>query len=264
NHWKRSTTEKKKETSTNEFNHHQRCTDLESPRSLPNRHHCKQNHIILHTCTDSSASNTDSPKKRSTTVTSAASANHSPIVLTTSITSEKVALREPGSTSNAAGQEWFEQKRQAISSALEASERSTTTITMMMSSPPPGVQKDADGLILPRKLINPCLESNERQQLHRELKFNNKVGKSVLNQKSELQRAYEKQRERQQRQQQHQEDLSPTAGLKAELNRVIMERAQKHERQEGGGEDEEDKQYVNPEYLNARAKLRQQRASELK
>lgn len=87
-------------------------------------------------------------------------------------------------------------------------------------------------------------------------------GKSVLNQKSELQRAYEKQRERQQRQQ-HQEDLSPTAGLKAELNRVIMERAQKHERQEGG-EDEEDKQYVNPEYLNARAKLRQQRASELK
>ncbi|XP_053961030.1 protein FAM107B [Anastrepha ludens] len=212
--------------------------------------------------TDSTASITDSPPKHSSTVTSAAAlASHSPVILPISTTSEKIVLREPGSTTNA-GQEWFEQKRQAISSALEANERSTTTITMMMSSPPPGVQKDAEGLILPRKLINPCLESNERQQLHRELKFNNKIGKSVLNQKSELQRAYEKQRERQQRQQ-HQDDLSPTAGLKAELNRVIMERAQKHERQESG-EDEEDKQYVNPEYLNARAKLRQQRASELK
>ncbi|XP_014095134.3 uncharacterized protein [Bactrocera oleae] len=218
--------------------------------------------------TDSSASITDSPTKRSTTATSVAtSSQHSPIILkaplssSTSSTSEKIVLREPESIPTT-GPEWFEHKRQAISSALAANERTTTTITMMMSSPPPGVQKDADGLILPRKLINPCLESNERQQLHRELKFNTKMGKSVLNQKSELQRAYEKQRERQQRQQQ-QEDLSPTAGLKAELNRVIMERAQKHERQEGD-EDEEDKQYVNPEYLNARAKLRQQRASELK
>ncbi|XP_028898116.1 protein FAM107B isoform X1 [Zeugodacus cucurbitae] len=221
----------------------------------------------MNTSTDSSASITDSPTKRSTTATTAAtSSQHSPIILTAALssstsTSEKIVLREPESIPTV-GPEWFEHKRQAISSALAANERTTTTITMMMSSPPPGVQKDADGLILPRKLINPCLESNERQQLHRELKFNNKMGKSVLNQKSELQRAYEKQRERQQRQQ-HQEDLSPTAGLKAELNRVIMERAQKHERQEGG-EDEEDKQYVNPEYLNARAKLRQQRASELK
>ncbi|XP_067623010.1 uncharacterized protein [Eurosta solidaginis] len=214
--------------------------------------------------TDSTASNPDSPIRRSTTSTSksTASTSHSPILLT-STTTENIVLREPGSTYYSDHQD-FEQKRQAISdhlaSKLVANERSTTTITMMMSSPPPGVQKDADGLIIPRKLINPCLESNEHKSLHRELKFNNKIGKSVLNQKSELQRAYEKQRERQQRQQQ--EDLSPTAGLKAELNRVIMERAQKHEKE--SGEDEEDKQYVNPEYLNARAKLRQQRASELK
>lgn len=128
--------------------------------------------------TDSSASITDSPTKRSTTATSAAtSSQHSPIILTASsstLTSEKIVLREPESIPSA-GPEWFEHKRQAIRSALAANEHTTTTITMMMSSPPPGVQKDADGLILPRKLINPCLESNERQQLHRELKFNNKM-----------------------------------------------------------------------------------------
>lgn len=34
---------------------------------------------------------------------------------------------------------------------------------------------DEEGLILPKKLINPCLESRDRQNLHRELLFNNKV-----------------------------------------------------------------------------------------
>lgn len=32
-----------------------------------------------------------------------------------------------------------------------------------------------DGLILPRKPQNPCLESSERQNVHRELLFNQKM-----------------------------------------------------------------------------------------
>lgn len=46
---------------------------------------------------------------------------------------------------------------------------------MIMSTPPPGVQTDSDGLILPKKVINPCLESSDRKNLHRELMFNNKM-----------------------------------------------------------------------------------------
>ncbi|ALC40323.1 CG9328 [Drosophila busckii] len=131
---------------------------------------------------------------------------------------------------------------------------------MSMSSSPPAaaagaVQTDAEGLILPKKLINPCIESIDRKELHRELKFNARIGKSVLNQKSELERAYEKQKERHAaaEQQQH----SPETDL-GELGRVIMERAQKHEAaaQKQDADDADERQYVNPEYLNVRAKLR--------
>jgi len=48
----------------------------------------------------------------------------------------------------------------------------------MTSSPPAtptGVQTDSDGLILPKKLINPCMENIDRKELHRELKFNARV-----------------------------------------------------------------------------------------
>ncbi|KAH8419265.1 hypothetical protein KR222_002055 [Zaprionus bogoriensis] len=145
------------------------------------------------------------------------------------------------------------------------------TMMSMSSSPPPtptGVQTDAEGLILPKKLINPCMENTDRKELHRELKFNARIGKSVLNQKSELQRAYEKQKERhaaaeQQQQQQHHspeaELVGGISGLKGELGRVIMERAQKHAEaaaQKQDADEAEERQYVNPEYLNVRAKLR--------
>ncbi|TMW48551.1 hypothetical protein DOY81_006383 [Sarcophaga bullata] len=155
--------------------------------------------------------------------------------------------------------------------ALDDTENSTAANMMMPTPPPPppGVQTDANGLILPKKLINPCLQSTDRKQLHRELKFNTKMGISVLNQKTELQKAYEKQREKQQQHQQQdnqQTQHSPTFGLKSELNRVIMERAQKYERArlQSESENDDDKQYVNPEYLNARAKLRAGQRTELK
>ncbi|XP_064606140.1 uncharacterized protein LOC135471023 [Liolophura sinensis] len=48
-------------------------------------------------------------------------------------------------------------------------------------------ESDGQGLILPKKLPNPCLESKERTALHRELLMNNKLGKNVLK-KSELQK----------------------------------------------------------------------------
>ncbi|XP_076278416.1 uncharacterized protein LOC143208159 [Lasioglossum baleicum] len=61
--------------------------------------------------------------------------------------------------------------------------------------PPPAPHMGPDGLILPRKPYNPYLTSSNHKDLRRELLFNQKVGRNVLNQKSELQRALEKQRE---------------------------------------------------------------------
>ncbi|EFN85895.1 Protein FAM107B [Harpegnathos saltator] len=61
--------------------------------------------------------------------------------------------------------------------------------------PPPAPHMGPDGLILPKKPYNPCLTSTNHKDLHRELLFNQKIGRNVLNQKSELQRALEKQRE---------------------------------------------------------------------
>ncbi|XP_046424129.1 uncharacterized protein LOC124181529 [Neodiprion fabricii] len=61
--------------------------------------------------------------------------------------------------------------------------------------PPPAPHMGPDGLILPRKPNNPYIGSMNHKDLHRELLFNQRVGKNILNQKSELQRALEKQRE---------------------------------------------------------------------
>ncbi|EDW03272.1 GH14357 [Drosophila grimshawi] len=140
-------------------------------------------------------------------------------------------------------------------------EREADTMMSMSSSPPAtptGVQTDSEGLILPKKLINPCLENTDHRSLNRELKFNARIGKSVLNQKTELQRAYEKQKERHAAAELQHSPETELAGLKGELGRVIMERAQKHEAatQKQDAEEAEERQYVNPEYLNVRAKLR--------
>lgn len=117
---------------------------------------------------------------------------------------------------------------------------------------------DEQGLILPKKLSNPVLESMDRQNLHRELMFNQKIGKSVLNQKSELQRALEKQKERQVLMAQNLAKQTEQT-IASELGRVIMQRTQRLEQQKAsGGENEMEvtSASINPEYLNARAKLR--------
>ncbi|XP_062538657.1 uncharacterized protein LOC134206932 [Armigeres subalbatus] len=86
-------------------------------------------------------------------------------------------------------------------------------------------------------------------------------GKSVLNQKSELQRALEKQKERQvlaaqnvAKQQAQEQTISN------ELGRVIMQRAARLEQKSlaaaAAGSQQDQPDSINPEYLNARAKLR--------
>lgn len=74
-----------------------------------------------------------------------------------------------------------------------------------------------DGLILPRKLPNPCAESAERKSLHRELLFNQKMGKSVLGQKTELQKAMEKMKEEQRRKELEEEKIKGRTALEKRL-----------------------------------------------
>lgn len=123
---------------------------------------------------------------------------------------------------------------------------------------------DSQGLIVPKKLINPCVDSMDRQNLHRELMFNQKMGKSVLNQKSELQRALEKQKERQVLAAQNlAKQQAAENSIANELGRVIMQRAARLEQKNlaaaaaaGSGQGTDQPDSINPEYLNARAKLR--------
>lgn len=90
----------------------------------------------------------------------------------------------------------------------------------------------------------------------------------MLNQKSELQRVLDKQKERQfaaaQQAQQQQQMIGGNGGglggrdsLSGELGRVIMQRAQRLENLQNSqpNQDEELKR-INPEYVNARAKLK--------
>ncbi|XP_075235611.1 uncharacterized protein LOC142332848 [Lycorma delicatula] len=109
-----------------------------------------------------------------------------------------------------------------------------------------------DGIILPKKIQNPCLESSDRQNLHRELLFNQKIGKNVLNQKSELQRALEKHKDSQAKKElelQRLEDKTP-------LERVIEERARRLESLEKGNGNSDSNDEKQPEFLQVHARLR--------
>uniref|UniRef100_A0A1B6GH96 Protein FAM107B n=2 Tax=Cuerna arida TaxID=1464854 RepID=A0A1B6GH96_9HEMI len=138
------------------------------------------------------------------------------------------------------------------------SERSPGMLSESHHSPQPpviGLRPDpppcpTENLIMPRKLQNPCLDSKDHQNLHRELLFNQKIGKNVLNQKSELQRAMEKHKESQIKKElelQKQENRTP-------FEKVIEERARRLESQEKGSIEEEPNS--KPEFLQVHAKLR--------
>ncbi|XP_049866568.1 actin-associated protein FAM107A [Pectinophora gossypiella] len=105
----------------------------------------------------------------------------------------------------------------------------------------------AEGLIAPRRLPNPCLESPQRMDLHRELLFNQRIGKNVLNQKSELQKALSKHKEKQIMNQVKEHRETP------ELERAIAERAKRLEQAEQPPPAEEG---TNPTLTEVRARLR--------
>lgn len=117
-----------------------------------------------------------------------------------------------------------------------------------------GVSTDKDGLVIPRKPANPCLESMEHREIHRELKFHLKTGKTVLNQKSELQKAMQKHRETQSRKEMEQERMSSRSALEITLE----QRARRLEQLERGyGDDSQiQKSSEQNEFLKMHAKLR--------
>lgn len=77
----------------------------------------------------------------------------------------------------------------------------------------------------------------------------------MLNQKSELQKALQKQKERHFISEQQQQQ-KPDQSLGGELGRVIMQRAQRLEDLQKVNQCSEEVNQLNPEYLKARAKLR--------
>jgi len=112
---------------------------------------------------------------------------------------------------------------------------------------------DEQGLIIPKKLVNPNLESSDKKSLHKELKFNQKAGVNVLNQKTELQRALEKQKDKKALKDQEvvkQEELTP-------LQKAIDARAQKIEKEmEKNDNKNSEKDQNSSEFEKVHAKLR--------
>lgn len=107
----------------------------------------------------------------------------------------------------------------------------------------------SDGLITPRRLPNPCLESPQRMDLHRELLFNQRIGKNVLDQKTELQKALLKHKEKQILKQVNEHKETP------ELQRAIAERARRLEQAQEQNV-EEIESGTNPTLQEVRARLR--------
>ncbi|XP_058801465.1 leiomodin-2 isoform X2 [Phymastichus coffea] len=124
--------------------------------------------------------------------------------------------------------------------------------------PPPAPHMGPDGLILPRKPYNPCLTSTNHKDLHRELLFNQKMGKNVLNQKSELQRALERHREMVSRKEAERErEETYKSDPRTALQRAIEQRA-KHIQQ---SQQPQPTEPLNP-LATARAKLRSRTESQ--
>eukprot|EP00093_Oithona_nana_P009213 09213.XXX_459440_467810_1 [CDS] Oithona nana genome sequencing. len=120
------------------------------------------------------------------------------------------------------------------------------------------VQLDPNGFVLPKKLFNPCVESRECQELHREIKWNAKAGVKVLNTKSELERVMEKRN----RHRKDQEKIVEQEATKTPFQKMLEERAKRLEMIESseGGHSSEDSGHCSPEpeneFLKVHALLR--------
>lgn len=121
---------------------------------------------------------------------------------------------------------------------------------------PPGVEVDENGLILPKKLYNPCLNNKETKDLAHQIRWNAKAGINPL-EKSELAKVMGDRRHRQ-------KELEKQKEVEAEqtpFQKMIQERAKRMERIERpDGESSEDSGHCSPEpeneFLKVHAKLK--------
>ncbi|XP_076343940.1 uncharacterized protein LOC143243955 isoform X2 [Tachypleus tridentatus] len=119
-----------------------------------------------------------------------------------------------------------------------------------------GTHYNEEGLILPKKPPNPCLESSERQNLHRELLFNQRTGKNVLNQKTELQKVLAKFKDEQKKKAVEEEKQNKRTALEKKLE----EQASKIKQYEDENEEKPQKK-DDSEFLKVHAKVRSQMIS---
>ncbi|XP_050712325.1 uncharacterized protein LOC126996144 isoform X6 [Eriocheir sinensis] len=111
---------------------------------------------------------------------------------------------------------------------------------------------DEKGLIMPKKLVNPNMESTEKKSLHRELLYNQKRGVSVLNQKTELQKAMEKHNDKKvlkEIQKEKEASLTP-------FQKALDERAQKLEQMEKAENKDPENEKATCEFQKIHAKVR--------
>jgi len=113
------------------------------------------------------------------------------------------------------------------------------------------VTMDEDGLVIPRKPINPTKESIEYRALHKELKFCQKSGKNPLNQKSELTKHLQNITINRNRKEKEKELTSTTS----ELAKTLEQRARRLEELERGQDESRSTGEPN-EFLRMHAKLR--------
>jgi hypothetical protein len=76
---------------------------------------------------------------------------------------------------------------------------------------------DEEGLVIPRKPQNPCIESSERKSLHKEMLWNQKVGKNVLDTKNELEKVMAKRKDEAKKKELDKEKLSRRSSLERRL-----------------------------------------------
>jgi len=128
----------------------------------------------------------------------------------------------------------------------------------MISSGKPDL--DENGLVIPKKLYNPCMASAVSKDLRQEIKWNAKAGINVLDNKTELQRAMEKKERKRQDKQRLEEEESN----RSPFQKMLDDRAKRLEKLESqrdseGGHSSEDSGHCSPEpeseFLKVHAQL---------
>ncbi|XP_074646652.1 uncharacterized protein LOC141902708 [Tubulanus polymorphus] len=112
------------------------------------------------------------------------------------------------------------------------------------------------GLIEPKKLPNPCAESKDHQELHRQLLYNSKMGINVLNQKTELQLKMEKRRDSQKRKEQVEIQKSKRTSFELELEKQANKIKEYEHKQSSVNDVAEEDGENQPEFFKIHAKIR--------